>query len=156
MCDLYILSKVVWSPPLSLLNMICSSCNVFLHLSFMYLIVVVNHCFTLLFGTNGIFLRSPDKGFWACLGDLPRDMPRLGTWNKIELPVEETTKEFDLLFNRKLLSIQFGTRFRLSAIFVAKMYKQRFCGRKNKSVLILVGHLLTVNLGRSWFCQNGL
>ena len=23
-----------------------------------------------------IFLRSPDKGFWACLGDLPPDMPR--------------------------------------------------------------------------------
>ena len=27
------------------------------------------------------FLRSPDKGFWACLGDLPPDMPRrLETW----------------------------------------------------------------------------
>ena len=23
-----------------------------------------------------LFLRSPDKGFWACLGDLPPDMPR--------------------------------------------------------------------------------
>ena len=23
-----------------------------------------------------VFLRSPDKGFWACLGDLPPDMPR--------------------------------------------------------------------------------
>ena len=22
------------------------------------------------------FLRSPDKGFWACLGDIPPDMPR--------------------------------------------------------------------------------
>ena len=23
-----------------------------------------------------VFLRSPNKGFWACLGDLPPDMPR--------------------------------------------------------------------------------
>ena len=23
-----------------------------------------------------VFLRSPDKGFWACLGDIPPDMPR--------------------------------------------------------------------------------
>ena len=23
-----------------------------------------------------VFLHSPDKGFWACLGDLPPDMPR--------------------------------------------------------------------------------
>ena len=25
---------------------------------------------------ESVFLRSPDKGFWACLGDLPQDMPR--------------------------------------------------------------------------------
>ena len=25
---------------------------------------------------KSVFLRSPDKGFWACLGDLPLDMPR--------------------------------------------------------------------------------
>ena len=25
---------------------------------------------------ESVFLRSPDKGFWACLGDLPLDMPR--------------------------------------------------------------------------------
>ena len=25
---------------------------------------------------ESIFLCSPDKGFWACLGDLPQDMPR--------------------------------------------------------------------------------
>ena len=25
---------------------------------------------------ESIFLSSPDKGFWACLGDLPPDMPR--------------------------------------------------------------------------------
>ena len=25
---------------------------------------------------ENVFLRSPDKGFWACLGDLPPDMPR--------------------------------------------------------------------------------
>ena len=25
---------------------------------------------------ESVFLRSPDKGFWACLGDLPPDMPR--------------------------------------------------------------------------------
>ena len=25
---------------------------------------------------KSVFLRSPDKGFWACLGDLPPDMPR--------------------------------------------------------------------------------
>ena len=30
---------------------------------------------------EGVFLRSPDEGFWACLGDLPPDMPRRpGTW----------------------------------------------------------------------------
>ena len=30
---------------------------------------------------RAFFLRSPDKGFWACLGDLPLDMPRRpGTW----------------------------------------------------------------------------
>ena len=23
-----------------------------------------------------VFFRSPDKGFWACLGDLPPNMPR--------------------------------------------------------------------------------
>ena len=23
-----------------------------------------------------VFLRSPEKGLWACLGDLPPDMPR--------------------------------------------------------------------------------
>ena len=27
-------------------------------------------------GLLRVFLRSPDKGFWACLGDLPPDMPR--------------------------------------------------------------------------------
>ena len=26
--------------------------------------------------TECVFLRSPNKGFWACLGDLPPDMPR--------------------------------------------------------------------------------
>ena len=25
---------------------------------------------------ESVFLRLPDKGFWACLGDLPPDMPR--------------------------------------------------------------------------------
>ena len=25
---------------------------------------------------ESVFLRSPEKGFWACLGDLPPDMPR--------------------------------------------------------------------------------
>ena len=25
---------------------------------------------------ESVFLRSPDKGFWACLGDLPPDKPR--------------------------------------------------------------------------------
>ena len=25
---------------------------------------------------ESVFLRSPDKGFWACLGDIPPDMPR--------------------------------------------------------------------------------
>ena len=25
---------------------------------------------------ESVFFRSPDKGFWACLGDLPQDMPR--------------------------------------------------------------------------------
>ena len=25
---------------------------------------------------RSVFLCSPDKGFWACLGDLPPDMPR--------------------------------------------------------------------------------
>ena len=25
---------------------------------------------------ESVFLHSPDKGFWACLGDLPPDMPR--------------------------------------------------------------------------------
>ena len=25
---------------------------------------------------ESVFLRSPDKGFWACLGDQPPDMPR--------------------------------------------------------------------------------
>ena len=25
---------------------------------------------------ESVFLRSPDTGFWACLGDLPPDMPR--------------------------------------------------------------------------------
>ena len=25
---------------------------------------------------ESVFLRSPDKGFWACLADLPTDMPR--------------------------------------------------------------------------------
>ena len=25
---------------------------------------------------ESVLLRSPDKGFWACLGDLPPDMPR--------------------------------------------------------------------------------
>ena len=25
---------------------------------------------------ESVFLRSPYKGFWACLGDLPPDMPR--------------------------------------------------------------------------------
>ena len=25
---------------------------------------------------ESVFLRSPDKGFWACLGDMPPDMPR--------------------------------------------------------------------------------
>ena len=78
-------------------------------------VVVVNHCFTSLFGTKGllsniiirqkrcsqlirwvmyswwcesggdrawlviesVFLRSPDKGFWACLGDIPPDMLKL-------------------------------------------------------------------------------
>ena len=25
---------------------------------------------------ESVFLRSPDKGFWACPGDLPPDMPR--------------------------------------------------------------------------------
>ena len=25
---------------------------------------------------ESVFLRSPDKKFWACLGDLPPDMPR--------------------------------------------------------------------------------
>ena len=77
-------------------------------------VVVVNHCFTSLFGTKGllsdiiirwkrcsqlmrwmmyrwwcegggdrawwviesVFLRSPNKGFWACLGDILPDMPR--------------------------------------------------------------------------------
>ena len=30
---------------------------------------------------ESVFLCSPDKGFWACLGDLPPDMPRrLETW----------------------------------------------------------------------------
>ena len=30
---------------------------------------------------ESVFLRSPDKGFWACLGDSPTDMPRLPeTW----------------------------------------------------------------------------
>ena len=30
---------------------------------------------------ESVFLRSPDKGFWACLGDLPPDMPiRPETW----------------------------------------------------------------------------
>ena len=30
---------------------------------------------------ESVFLRLPDKGFWACLGDLPPDMPRrLATW----------------------------------------------------------------------------
>ena len=24
---------------------------------------------------ESVFLRSPDKGFWACLGDIPPDMP---------------------------------------------------------------------------------
>ena len=27
-------------------------------------------------GIESVFLRSPDKGFWACLGDLPPHMPR--------------------------------------------------------------------------------
>ena len=28
-----------------------------------------------------VILRSTDEGFWACLGDLPPDMPgRPGTW----------------------------------------------------------------------------
>ena len=25
---------------------------------------------------ESVFLRSPNKGFWACLGDIPPDMPR--------------------------------------------------------------------------------
>ena len=25
---------------------------------------------------ESVFLRSPDKGYWACLGDIPPDMPR--------------------------------------------------------------------------------
>ena len=25
---------------------------------------------------ESVFLRSPDKGFWTCLGDIPPDMPR--------------------------------------------------------------------------------
>ena len=25
---------------------------------------------------ESVFIRSPDKGFWACLGNLPPDMPR--------------------------------------------------------------------------------
>ena len=25
---------------------------------------------------ESVFLRSPNKGFWACLGDLPTDIPR--------------------------------------------------------------------------------
>ena len=25
---------------------------------------------------GSVFIRSPDKGFWACLGDIPPDMPR--------------------------------------------------------------------------------
>ena len=30
---------------------------------------------------ESVFLRSPNKGFWACLGDLPPDMPkRPETW----------------------------------------------------------------------------
>ena len=30
---------------------------------------------------ESVFLRSPHKGFWACLGDIPPDMPRRpGTW----------------------------------------------------------------------------
>ena len=30
---------------------------------------------------ESVFLRSPDKGFWVCPGDLPPDMPRrLETW----------------------------------------------------------------------------
>ena len=30
---------------------------------------------------ESVFLRSPDKGFWACLGDIPPDMPRRSeTW----------------------------------------------------------------------------
>ena len=30
---------------------------------------------------ESVFLRSPDKGFWACLGELLPDMPRqLETW----------------------------------------------------------------------------
>ena len=51
------------------------------------IVVVVNHCCTSFFGGNSllsdiviviwnVFLCSPDKGFWACLGDLPQDMPR--------------------------------------------------------------------------------
>ena len=27
-------------------------------------------------GLLSVFFRSPDEGFWACLGDLPPDMPR--------------------------------------------------------------------------------
>ena len=27
---------------------------------------------------ESVFLRSPDKGFWACLGDIPPDMPMGG------------------------------------------------------------------------------
>ena len=28
-------------------------------------------------GLLSVFLHSPDKGFWACLGDLPPDITRL-------------------------------------------------------------------------------
>ena len=81
---------------------------------FVIVVVVVNHCFTSLFGTNSllsdivkrlircsqlmrwmmyrwlfegggdrawwviesVFLRSPNKGCWTCLGDLSLEMPR--------------------------------------------------------------------------------
>ena len=33
---------------------------------------------------ESVFLRSPDKGFWACLGDLSPDMPRRPeTWDSL-------------------------------------------------------------------------
>ena len=49
---------------------------------------------------ESVFLRSPDKGYWACLGDIPPDMPRR----------PETWATYDTEIAFKILFIQTNSK----------------------------------------------